>query len=61
MDNKEKIEEVLKIIREKGSDPSNYSPSLLLGEIQKILESDEDDGWTPGVVGERTDKEGNKY
>ena len=37
-DNQEKIEKVLKIIREKGSDPSNYSPSLLLGEIRKILE-----------------------
>jgi len=38
MNDKEKIEVVLKIIREKGSDPSNYSPSLLLGEIRKILE-----------------------
>ena len=34
----EKLEVVLKIIREKGSDSYNYSPSLLLGEIRKILE-----------------------
>ena len=33
-----KIEEVLKMIREMGSDPQNYSPSLLLEEIKKILE-----------------------
>ena len=35
----EKLEVVLKIIREKGGDSYNYSPSLLLGEIRKILES----------------------
>ena len=31
--------------------------------IRKILEyvDRSDDGWIPGVVGERTDKEGNKY
>ena len=34
----EKLEVVLKIIREKGGDSYNYSPSLLLGEIRKILE-----------------------
>ena len=35
----EKLEVVLKIIREKGGDSYNYSPSLLLEEIRKILES----------------------
>ena len=35
----EKLEVVLKIIREKGGDSYNYTPSLLLGEVRKILES----------------------
>ena len=39
MNDQEKLEVVLKIIREKGGDSYNYSPSLLLGEIRKILES----------------------
>ena len=34
----EKIEKALKLVREKGSDPHNYSPSLLLGDIREILE-----------------------
>ena len=37
-DDREKLDKVLKIVREKGSDPQNYSPSLLLGEIREILE-----------------------
>ena len=37
-DDREKLDKVLKLVREKGSDPHNYSPSLLLGEIRKILE-----------------------
>ena len=36
---KEKIEEVLKIIRERGWNQAEYSPSLLLDDIKKILES----------------------
>ena len=63
---KEKIEEVLQEIdnfmkwhgteKYKQSDMKN-----LLKEIVKTLEADEDDGWVPGVVGERTDSKGNKY
>ena len=37
-DDREKLDKVLKIVREKGSDPQNYSPSLLLVDIREILE-----------------------
>ena len=37
---KEKIEEVLKIIRERGWNQAEYSPSLLLDDIKNILEGE---------------------
>ncbi len=69
---KEKIEEVLRIVNKsleigktKGSRPDKKTTIVYLQDnmkaIKKILESDEDDGWTPGVVNERTDSKGNKY
>jgi len=39
MNDKEKIEEALKLIHRYNSNPPEYSPSLTLGEIKKILES----------------------
>ena len=53
MNDKEKIEEALEKIDElfqfcvKYNKPENL---IDLREIKKILEADEDDGWTPGVV-----------
>ena len=53
MNDKEKVEEALEKIDEliqfcvKYNKPENL---IDLREIKKILEADEDDGWTPGVV-----------
>ena len=70
MNGKEKIEKALKLVNDKIEHLTPHEEltkeeyehiCLTLKKIKKILEADEDDGWVPGVVGERTDSKGNKY
>ena len=68
MNDKEKIEEVLRILDEViaitryHDNPDEPKIDQKLEEIKKILEADENDGWD-GMIkfGERTDSKGNKY
>ena len=54
MDDKEKIEEALEKIDELIRFNAKYNKpdyiNIDLKELKEILEADEDDGWTPGVV-----------
>ena len=69
MNDEEKIEEALKEIKKliehykKNVNVLTQQPINDLEKIRKILEyvDRSDDGWIPGVVGERTDSKGNKY